>query len=62
MEFIKQKHNSDISQWGFPIKMYIGGPSYELFFIVLTLQEKIVISLTKKLVASYVVGDLIFPE
>ena len=42
--------------------MYMGGPSYELFFIILTLQEKIVISLTKKLVASYVVGDLIFPE
>jgi len=42
--------------------MYLGGPPYELFFIVLTLQEKIVISLTKKLVASYVVRDLIFPE
>ena len=40
----------------FPIKMFIEEP----FFIVLTLQEKIVIGLTKKLVAPYVIGNLAF--
>ena len=59
-EFIKQKHNSDISKRGFLIKMYSGRLLYKLFFIVLTLQGEIVIELTKKLVASYMVGDLAF--
>ena len=38
--------------------MYMKGPSHEPYFIMLTLQEKIIIGPTKKLVASYVVGDL----
>jgi len=42
----------------FPIEMYIGGP-YEPYFITLTLWREIVIGPTKKLVVSYVVGDLI---
>ena len=41
----------------FPIEMYIGGP-YEPYFIALTLWGEIVIGPTKKLVVSYVVGDL----
>ena len=46
------------TQWGFPIKIYIGGPSYEPYFIMLTLQEEIIIESTKKLVTLYMVGDL----
>jgi len=38
--------------------MYIGGPLYEPYFIMLTLWEEIVIGLTKELVVSYMVGDL----
>ena len=40
--------------------MYTEGPLHELFFIALTLWKMIVIRPTKKLVASYVVEDLIF--
>jgi len=40
--------------------MFTGGLLHEPFIIVLTLQGEIVIELTKKLVASYVVGDLAF--
>ena len=40
--------------------MYIGGPSHKLYFITLTLWGEIVIGPTKKLIASYVVGDLVF--
>jgi len=42
----------------FPIEMYIEGP-YEPYFIALTLWEEIDIGPTKKLVVSYVVGDLV---
>ena len=59
-EFIKQKHNSDISWWEFPIKMYLEGPPHEPFFITLTLWGELVIGSMKKLVISYVVGDLVF--
>jgi len=39
--------------------MYTGGPPHEPYFIVLTLQGWLVIGLTKKMVISYMVGDLI---
>ena len=38
--------------------MYMGGPSYEPYFIALILQGQIIVGLTKKTVASHVVGDL----
>lgn len=59
-EFIKQKHNADISCQEFSIEMFTGGPPHKLFFIILTLQKTLVIEQTKKLVATYVVGDLAF--
>ena len=40
--------------------MYHGEPLHELFFIILTLQEIMVIRPTKKLVTSYIVRDLAF--
>ena len=39
----------------FPIKMYIGGPSHEPYFIVLILWGQIIIESMKKLVTTYVV-------
>ena len=39
--------------------MYTGGPPHEPYFIALTLQGQIVIDPTKKLVMTYVVGDLV---
>ena len=38
--------------------MYLRGLPYEPYFIVLMLQEQIIISSIKKMVTSYVVGDL----
>ena len=35
--FLEQKHNDNITTKRFPIKMYMGSPSHELYFIVLTL-------------------------
>ena len=35
-------------------------PSYKPYFIALTLQEKIIIGPTKKIVTSYMVEDLVF--
>jgi len=32
VEFLKQKHNVNITRWGFPIEMYMGGPSYKTLF------------------------------
>ncbi len=40
--------------------MYSERLPHELFFITLTLQEEIVIGLTKELVVFYMVGDLAF--
>jgi len=59
VEFIK-KHNFDISQQGFSIKMYSKGLPHEPFFIALILKGDIIIRPTKKLLASYIVGDLAF--
>ena len=61
VKFLKQKYNkynTNTTIWGFPIKMYIGGPPHKPYFIVLTLQEKIIIRPTKKMVILYVVGYL----
>jgi len=58
IKFLKQKHNADTTRQGFSIEMYIGGLLYKLYFIALTLQGEIIIELMKKLVASYMVGDL----
>ena len=60
IEFIKQKHNANISRQGFLIEMFIEGLSHELFFIILTLWGAIIIGPTKKLDTLYVVEDLAF--
>jgi len=56
---LKQKHNADTTRKGLPIEIYSGSPSHKPYFITLTLQGQIIIGLTKKMVASYVVGDLV---
>ena len=38
--------------------MYIGELPHKPYFIALTLQEQIIVGPTKKMVASYMVGDL----
>ena len=44
---------------GFYIQTYIGESPYEPYFIALMLQGKIIIGPTKKMVASYMVGNLV---
>jgi len=56
---LKKKHNADTMKKGFPIEIYMGGPPHEPYFIVLILQEQIIVRPTKKMVATYVVGDLV---
>jgi len=38
--------------------MYMGGTPHEPYFITLILQSQIIVEPTKKLVTTYVVGDL----
>jgi len=58
VEFIKQKHNANMSKRGFPIEIFTEKLPHEPFFIALTLQEEIIIGLIKKLVVSHMVWDL----
>ena len=58
MAFIDQKHNTKMSRNGYPIIMFQGGPPYEPYFISIDNQEQVIISLNKKTVAIYVVGEL----
>jgi len=53
-----KKYNMDTTRKESPIKMYSEGPPHEPYFIALTLQGQIIIGPIKKMVASYVVGDL----
>jgi len=57
--FLEKKHNANTTRKGFPIKMYMGGPPHEPYFITLILQSQIIVEPTKKLVTTYVVGDLV---
>ena len=45
-----------------PIKIYIGDLLCEPFFIADSVQEQLIIELTKKMVVTYVVGDLILMD
>ena len=54
----QKKHNTDTARKNFLIEIYTGGPSHKPYFIVLTLKVELVIRPTKKLVTSYMVGDL----
>ena len=56
--FLEKKHNTDITRKDFLIKMYTRGLPHEPYFITLILQGKIIVGPTKKLVTTYVVGDL----
>ena len=59
VEFLKKKHNTDTTRKQFTIEIYIEGLPYKPYFIVLMLQEKIIIGPTKKMVATYVIRDLV---
>ena len=56
--FLKKRHNVKIKK-GFPIEMYIEELPHKPYFIMLTLWGQIIIGPMKKLVTTYVVGDLV---
>ena len=56
--FLKKKYNADTTRKGLLIKIYIRGPPHKSYFITLTLWRQMIIGPTKKLVTTYVVGDL----
>ena len=57
--YLPLHYKSDTTRKRLSIKIYTRGPPHELYLIALMLQGQIIIGLTKKIVISYVVGDLI---
>ena len=56
---VDNKHNTEMSRNGYPIRMFQGGPPYELFFIAIDNQEQVIIGPNKKTVAIYMIGELV---
>ena len=55
---VDNKHNTEILRNRYPIRMFQEGPPHELFFIAIDNQEQVIIGPNKKIVATYVVGEL----
>jgi len=58
MALVENKHNTETSRNRYPINMFQGGPPHNPFFIAIDNQEHVIISPNKKMVATYVVGEL----
>jgi len=58
LAFVDNKYNTEISRNGYPINMYQGGPSHKLYFIAIDNRGQVIIRPNKKIVATYVVGEL----
>jgi len=56
--FLEKKHNTDTSRNGYQIPMFQGGPLHEPYFIAIDNREQIIISPSKKIVATHVVEEL----
>jgi len=55
---VDQKHNTETARNGYQIPMFQGGPPHKPYFIAIDNREQIIISLSKKIVATHVVGEL----
>jgi len=58
MAFLDKKRNTDMSRNGYQIPMYQGGSSHEPYFIAINNRDQVIIGPSKKIVATYVVGEL----
>ena len=58
MAFVEQKHNIKIARNGCQIPMFHGGPPHEPYFIAINNRKQIIISPSKKIVATYIVEEL----
>ena len=58
MALVDNRHNTETSRNGLPIKMYQGGTPHEPFFIAINCRGQVIIGLNKKIVATHVLGEL----
>ena len=58
MVFLEKKHNTDTSRNGYQIPMFQGGPPHKPYFIAINNREQIIISPSKKIVATHVIEEL----
>ena len=56
--FLDRKHNIDTARNGYQIHMFQGGPPHKPYFIAKDNKDQIIISPSKKIVATHVVGEL----
>ena len=55
---VDNKHNTETSRNRYPINIFQKDPPYEPFFIATNNQGQVIISSNKKIVATYIVGEL----
>ena len=55
---VKNKHNTEMSRNKYSINMFQEGPPHDLFFITIDNQGHLIIDPNKKMVATYVIGEL----
>jgi len=58
MALVDQKHNIETARNSYPIIIFQGGLPHKPYFIAIDNRKQIIISLSKKTVATYVVGEL----
>ena len=58
MAFVEQKHNTETARNGYQILMFQGGPLHKPYFIAISNRDQIIISPSKKIMATHVVGEL----
>jgi len=56
--FVEKKHNTNIARNGYQIQMFQEGPPHEPYFIAIDNKDQVIISPSKKIVATHVVGEL----
>ena len=56
--FLEKKHNTETSRNEYQISMFQGSPPYKPYFIAINNIEQIIISPSKKIVATHLVGKL----
>jgi len=56
--FMEQKHNTETAKNGCQIPMFHRGPPHEPYFIAINNREQVIISPSKKIVATHVVREL----
>jgi len=58
MAFMDKKRNTDTSRNGCQIPMYQGGPLHKPYFVAIDNKDQVIIGPSKKIVATYVIGEL----